>query len=165
MKRKRIALGLAILWIVGFEVMPWAHIALHDHLPHHHHDAMGATIIDDDDHDAAVDEHATDHPDHHDDDLDAEVDEHGVPVRMHDLEDATSNAASVTTADLKLFMALNHGVHSLAHHGIAVPVPAPVITTPLPIDRRPITLAIAEQPAWISAAIPEAAARGPPTSV
>ena len=143
MKRRRTALALAILWIVGFEVMPWAHIALHDHLPHHHHDAMGATIIDDDDHDA-------------------EVDEHGVPVRLHESEDVTRKVAA---ADLKLFLALNHGAHSLAHHGIAVPVPAPAITTPLPIDRRPITLAIAEQPAWISAAIPEAAARGPPTSV
>jgi hypothetical protein len=156
MKRKRIALALTILWIVGFEVMPWAHIALHDHLPHHHHDALGATIVDDDDHDAAVDEHAADH---HEDDLDAEVDEHGVPVQLHDVEDATPKAA---TADFKLFVALNHGAHSLAHHGIAVPVPAPVITAPLPVDRRPITLAIAEQPAWISAPVPEAAARGPP---
>lgn len=163
MKRRRIALALAILWIVGFEVMPWAHIALHDHLPHHHHDALGATIIDDDDQDSAVDEHAVAH--HDDDELDAEVDEHGVPVRVHDVENAASNAAASSVADLKLFMALNHGVHSLAHHGIAVPVPAPAITAPLPIDRRPITLAIAEQPAWISAAIPDAAARGPPTSV
>jgi hypothetical protein len=163
MKRKRIALGLAILWIVGFEVMPWAHIALHDHLPHHHHDAMGATIIDDDDHDSAVDEHAADAADHHDDDdLDAEVDEHGVPVRLHESEDVTRKVAA---ADLELFLALTHGAHSLAHHGIAVPVPAPAITTPLPIDRRPITLAIIEEPAWISAAIPEAAARGPPTLV
>jgi hypothetical protein len=158
MKRRRIALGLAILWIVGFEVMPWAHIALHDHLAPHHHDAKGADIIDDD-HDAEVDEHAAHHPD---DDLDAEVDEHGVPVHVHELEDVAWKAA---TADLALFRALHHGAHSLAHHGIAVPVPAPAITTPLPVDRRPITVAMVEQPAWISAPIPDASARGPPAPV
>ena len=153
---RRRGLALAVLWIVGFEVMPWAHIALHDHLAPHHHDANGADVIDDDhDHDAEVDEHAA----HHGDDLDAEVDEHGVPVHVHDVGDV---ACKVTNADAKLIAALNHGAHSLAHHGIAVPVPAPVVTTPLPVDRRPITLAIAEPRAWVSAAIPEAAARGPP---
>ena len=164
MKRRRVALSLAILWIVGFEIAPWAHIALHAHLAPHHHDANGADIIDDhaelhDDHDAIVDEHAPAH--HDDDDLDAEVDEHGVPVHL-----AASSAAedrdAVPDGEAHLRAALNHGAHSLAHHGIAGPVPAPVMTTPLPGDRRPITLAIAEQPAWLSAAIPVASARGPP---
>ena len=159
MKRRRVALSLAILWIVGFEVLPWAHIALHAHLAPHHHDANGADIIDD--HDALVDEHGPAHHDDDDDDLDAEVDEHGVPVHL-----AASNAAEDRDAardgEAHLRAALNHGAHSLAHHGIAVPVPAPVVTTPLPVDRRPFTLAIAEQPAWISAAIPESSARGPP---
>jgi hypothetical protein len=190
MTRRRIALVLTILWIVGFELMPWLHIALHDHLPHHHHDANGADIIDDhdsevdehaaDDHDAEVDEHGVlvhvaAHPDDHDaevdehgvpahtaahdDDRDPEVDEHGVPVHL-----AHSHGHHHRTDDpeVALLRALAHGRHSFAHHGIAVPVPAPAITTPLPVDRRPITLAIALQPAWISAPVPEASARGPP---
>jgi hypothetical protein len=198
MKRRRIALGLTILWIAGFELMPWLHIALHAHLPHHHHAANGADILDDhdaevdqhaaddhdaevdeqaaddhdaevdehaaDDHDAEVDEHAADdhdaevdeHAADHDDDLDAEVDEHGVPVHVAHAHHHTRHA------EVALLRALAHGQHSFAHHGIAVPVPAPAITTPLPVDRRPITLAIVERPAWISAAVPEASARGPP---
>ena len=169
MTRRRIALVLTILWIVGFELMPWLHIALHDHLPHHHHDANGADIVDDD-HDAAVDEHAAHHDDDldaeadehaadHDDDLDAEVDEHGAPVH---LAHSHAHHHHSRDAEVTLLRALEHGRHSFAHHGIAVPVPAPVITTPLPVDRRPITLAIVEQPAWISAPVPEASARGPP---
>lgn len=167
MKRRRVALSLAILWIVGFELVPWLHIALHGHLAPHHHDANGADIIDD--HDAMVDEHAparvADHPDDgdhpDDDDLDSEVDEHGVPVHL-----AASKAAADRDAtpdhEAHLRAALEHGAHSLAHHGIAVPVPTPAVTSPLPVDRRPITLAIAASPAWLSAAIPEASARGPP---
>lgn len=182
MTRRRIALVLTILWIVGFELMPWLHIALHDHLPHHHHDENGADIVDDD-HDAEVDEHAADHDAevdehgvavHDGDDLDAEVDEHGAPVHQEDDLDAEVDEHGVpvhvparghhTTHDAEhaLLVALGHGQHSFAHHGIAVPVPAPVVTTPLPVDRRPITLAIVEHPAWISAPVPEASARGPP---
>jgi hypothetical protein len=164
MTRRRIALVLTILWIVGFELMPWLHIALHDHLPHHHHEANGADIVDDhdgevdehlaDDHDAEVDEHAADH----DDDHDAEVDEHGVPVHV-----AHSHAHHHDDdAEVALLRALAHGRHSFAHHGIAVPAPGPVVTTPLPVDRRPITLAVIEQPPWLSAPVPEASARGPP---
>jgi hypothetical protein len=171
MNRRRIALVLTILWIVGFELMPWAHIALHDHLAHHHHDESGADVLDDhdsevdeqaadahhdDDLDAEVDEHAADA--HHDDDLDAEVDEHGVPVHVP----AHDDDALTRSAEQALLSALQHGAHSFAHHGIAVPVPAPVVTVPLPVDRRPITIAIVEQPAWLSAAVPEASARGPP---
>lgn len=154
MTRPRIALVLTIVWIVGFELMPWLHIALHEHLPHHHHDANGADIVDDD-HDAEVDEHAA----HHDDDVDAEVDEHGAPVH---LAHSQAHHHPSHDAEVALLRALAHGRHSFAHHGIAVPVPAPVITTPLPVDRRPITLAVVEQPAWISAPLPEASARGPP---
>jgi hypothetical protein len=169
MNRRRVALSLAILWIVGFELVPWLHIALHGHLAPHHHDANGADILDD--HDSAVDEHAPAHHDdgdhddadheHGDDDLDADVDEHGVPVHL-----AASKAAEDRDAtsdhEKHLLAALEHGAHSLAHHGIAVPVPAPAVTSPLPVDRRPITLAELDQPAWLSAAIPEASARGPP---
>jgi len=177
MKRRRVALSLAILWIVGFELVPWLHIALHGHLAPHHHDANGADILDD--HDAVVDEHAPAHhdvvdhdndldaevdehaPAHHDDDLDSEVDEHGVPVHLA-ASKAAADRDSAHDGEAHLLAALAHGAHSLAHHGIAVPVPAPAVTSPLPVDRRPITLAIAASLVWLSAAVPEASARGPP---
>jgi hypothetical protein len=152
MNRRRVALVLTILWIAGFELMPWAHIALHDHLAHHHHDETGADVLDD--HDAEVDEHVAAR---HDDDHDAEVDEHGAPVAApHD---------DTRSAERALRSALQHGTHSFAHHGVAVPVPAPVIAVPLPVDRRPITIAIGEEPAWVSASVPEASARGPPSEL
>jgi hypothetical protein len=148
MRRRRVALSLAILWIVGFELMPWAHIALHDHLAHNHHDENGADVLDE----------------KHDDDRDAAVDEHGVPVALGGEPDEDEDAP-LNDGEQRLLDALAHGAHSFAHHGIAVPVPAPVMTAPLPVDRRPITIEIAEAPAWVSAAVPEASARGPPASL
>ena len=155
MRRRRVALSLAILWIVGFELLPWAHIALHDHLAHHHHDENGADVLDE-----PRDEQ---HDEEHDDDRDAAVDEHGVPVALgaHD-DDDDDDHAPLTDGEKHLLGALAHGAHSFAHHGIAVPVPAPAITQPLPVDRRAITLDERTAPAWVSAAVPEASARGPP---
>lgn len=76
------ALIACVLWIAGFEVLPWMHVATHGHIGAHHHDENGATIFDagpsdhhrdhDDDHDAEIDEHG----EHHDNDADEEVDEH-----------------------------------------------------------------------------------------
>lgn len=151
MRRRRVALSLAILWIVGFELLPWAHIALHEHLAHHHHDENGADVLDEKPVEA------------HDDDHDSAVDEHGVPVALgHDDHDDDDDHAPLTDGEQHLLDALAHGAHSFAHHGIAVPVPAPVMTTPLPVDRRPITIDEAAAPEWVSAAVPEASARGPP---
>jgi hypothetical protein len=149
--RARLALTLCVLWLAGFEVLPWMHIALHEHLAPHHHDASGATIFDD--HDAEVDEHAAHHDD--DDDLDAEVDEHGAPVHHHDRH-------AHADAEARLAAALEHGQHSLAHHGIAVPTPPPVLTQPLPVDRRAtylVATATAEPPSFSPG---RAVARGPP---
>lgn len=147
MRRRRVALSLAILWIVGFELMPWAHIALHDHLAPHHHDENGADVLDE----------------KHDDDRDAAVDEHGVPVALDARDD--DDDAPLTDGEKHLLGVLAHGAHSFAHHGVAVPVPARVMTTPLPVDRRPMRIEIATAPAWVSAAMPEASVRGPPMVV
>jgi hypothetical protein len=146
--RARIGLALCVLWLAGFELLPWLHVALHDHLRPHHHDAGGATVFDDD---GDIDEHAADHDD--DGDVDEQVahhDEHIAHHRDHD------------TDDVRLAAALAHGEHSLAHHGVAVPTPAPVLTAPLPVDRRPtyvVARAIAEPP---SLSRVRAVARGPP---
>jgi hypothetical protein len=44
--RARTAIAAIALWVAGFEVLPWLHVALHDRLGHHHHDATGAMVFD-----------------------------------------------------------------------------------------------------------------------
>ncbi len=178
--RRRIALALCVLWLAGFELLPWMHIALHGHLGKHPHDASGATIVDDPDADnehtapppdhdgdldADVDEHGQPvHPADHDDDFDAEVDEHGQPLH-HDREHHHDAPARDDGADARLAAALAHGQHSLAHHGIAIPTPPPVLNKPLPVDRRATYLdgtAIAGPPSFSPG---RAVARGPPAAL
>ncbi len=48
--RARIALALCVVWIVGFELAPWMHVALHAHLAPHHHDETGAIVLGPDPH-------------------------------------------------------------------------------------------------------------------
>jgi hypothetical protein len=224
--RARISLGLAVLWLLGFEVLPWLHVAMHRHLGKHHHDQSGAVIRDDvseapdDDRDAVVDEHAPHQHDEHDEDHDGDpavdehdahdehdvdhdgdpavdehdahdehdedhdgdpaVDEHGAsprrsadgaPGRAHGEHAVASHqrAASVARAALLLEKlvrdAINHGKSSLAHHDVATTTPALVLTTPLPVNRRPIFLFedTAIEPYSFSPG--RAVARGPPAAV
>ena len=139
-RRARIALALCLVWIVGFELGPWLHVALHDHLAPHHHTALGTVI---DDHDR-----------------DAEVDEHGVATTDHA---AAPHHAADPYAHLRA--ALAHGAHSLEHHGVAVPPPAPPVLHPLPVDRRPILVAAVVAIAPLQTPVAHARARGPPSSV
>ena len=64
-----------------------------------------------------------------------------------------------------LALRLEHGAHSLAHHGLAMqPAPVPVLA-PLPVDRRPTflqELAIVE---LHSRVVPRAKARDPPAQI
>lgn len=187
--RARIALALCVLWLAGYEVLPWLHIATHAHVGRHHHDASGAIVLDEessvDDHDldAEVDEHGTPRHDddeehvvaHHDHDEDAEVDEHGAPLH-HDDEDAEVDEHGehvhhahhhhhgTYSARDTLLRGLEHGRHSLAHHAVATTAPPPVLTQPLPIDRRP-TFVFADtaiEPYSFSPG--RAVARGPPAA-
>jgi len=141
-RRARIALALCLVWIVGFELGPWLHVALHDHLAPHHHTAFGEVV---DDHDR-----------------DAEVDEHGASVHDHDRAAAPH---TITDADAHLLAALAHGAHSLEHHGVAVPPPAPPVLHPLPIDRRPTFVAAVVAIAPLATPVARALARGPPSSL
>lgn len=160
--RARIALALCVLWLAGYEVLPWLHIATHAHVGRHHHDASGAIVldeessVDDRDLDAEVDEHGA--PLHHDDE-DAEVDEHGEHVHhAHHHHHGTYSARDT------LLRGLEHGRHSLAHHAVATTAPPPVLTQPLPIDRRP-TFVFADtaiEPYSFSPG--RAVARGPPAA-
>jgi hypothetical protein len=168
--RRRIALALALCWIAGFELLPWAHVAMHGRLPAHHHDANGATIFDDVDADAhvATSSHASsaahdaDEADHHDDDdddVDSEIDEHGAPIPPHADDRPAPRRAN---AGARLAAALAHGQHSLAHHSLAIPAPSVALHEPLPVDRRPVNLTPATVVARISVALVPAVARGPP---
>jgi hypothetical protein len=130
--RARIALALCVLWVAGFELLPWSHVALHDELAQHHHDANGAIVF----------EHAHGHAHSHD---------------AFELE-----SAGHTDANARLAAALGHGQHSLAHHGVAVATPAPVVVAPLPIDRRATFVATIEIVEPISSTPGRAVARGPP---
>jgi hypothetical protein len=187
------AMVACVLWLTGFEVLPWLHMATHDHVGKHHHDETGAIIRDgesdasrdhDEDHDPDVDEHAEHHDgnrdvdehaeDHHQDhdvdaatdehaeDHDDEVDEHGQVVAHHH---AHHHHGSSGDRDKRILGALGHGRHSLAHHDIATTSPAPVLTSPLPVDRRPtyVLLAMAIEPFSFSPG--RAVARGPPSIV
>lgn len=42
-RRARLALVVATLWVAGFEVLPWLHVAFHDSLPEHVH-VQGGTV-------------------------------------------------------------------------------------------------------------------------
>src|SRR5690242_10631559 len=55
-RRARLALVLAVLWIVSFELGPLLHIAEHDRLPPHHHTALGIVWDDPGAQDAALHE-------------------------------------------------------------------------------------------------------------
>lgn len=171
--RARRALATCVLWLLAFEVLPWLHIATHDHVGKHHHDASGAIVFDDgtdpddaehhhhhehhhadDDRDDRVDEHANEDVD----DEDAEVDEHGdIDGQRHHHDHHPQNER-----DKLLRGALGHGRHSLAHHDVATPAPPPVLIDPLPIDRRPTFVFADTAIAPYSFSPGRAVARGPP---
>jgi hypothetical protein len=141
--RRRIALALCVLWIVGFELMPWLHVATHDRIAAHYHDVNGATIY-------VVSESAI---------------PAGAHVHTHVYPQLPEHRHKPDFSLKRLAGVLAHGDHALAHHGIAVPVPPPAWLTPLPVDRKPLTLAreIAIEP--ISRDSLAAVARGPPGSL
>jgi hypothetical protein len=133
--RARLAIAACLIWIAGFEVLPWAHIAFHDELAPHIH--VGDTIV-------TV---SFAGPTHRHADGTVHRD-HPAPARA----DGQAHLAA----------ALAHGAHSLAHHGVAaIPTPPPC-HHPLPIDWRPTFVAIATAAPLTSSPVPTAAARGPP---
>ena len=131
---RTIALVAAVLWLVGVELVPNLHLALHDSLAAHSHDG-DTTVFS---------------PHRH-----ADGTEHRVVMR------AGHRVRTRSAHDLAL--QLEHGAHSLAHHAAALqPAPAAILA-PLPIDRRAVVfdqIAIIEPS---SRALPPALARGPPS--
>jgi hypothetical protein len=128
-----LALIAAVLWLIGVELVPNVHLALHDSLAVHAHE--GDTTV------------FSSH-------VHANGSEHRVVMR------AGHRVHTRSARDLAL--QLEHGAHSLAHHAVALqPAPAPILV-PLPIDRRPVevvAIAIIEPSSRV---VPRATARGPP---
>jgi hypothetical protein len=142
--RARLAVAACVLWVAGFEVLPWLHVALHDELAPHVH--VGDTIVT-----VSFDGPTHRHADgtvHRDDDSLVGA----APKKLR--ADGRAHASAPSP--------LSHGDHSLAHHGVAaIPAAAP-LHEPLPIDRRPISVAAVDGADLISLSVPVAAARGPP---
>ncbi len=125
------------MFVAGFELLPLVHVALHDRIADHHHDGSGAII--------RVDFTTTDvadSPDHHD--------------RTHALAPPIDGLARIGDN-------LDHD-HHLSHHDVAVIPTAAPVTSPLPVDRHSVTLAIARAIEPISFSPGRAVARGPPVA-
>lgn len=151
--RARIAIALCALWVASFEVLPWLHVALHDHAGAHTHDAAGTIVRV-----SFTSSHG--HPD--DDDVDAQVDEAAAHERGYHVVADHAKPRAPDDDNTRIAAALAHGRHSLAHHGIALPLPAPAIESPLPIDRMALALEVVAVLAPRSLDPLAAACRGPP---
>ena len=160
--RARLALAACGLWLAGVEVLPALHEAAHDRLaPHHHaHGAIITVSFEDSTHrhpDGSIHTvvpraarepapygpvHATSGPGHA-----------GEPRRTSS-GDRTDGAAHATSGP--------EHAGGLAHHAVGLLPPAPPITSPLPIDRRPITLATERSVELVTRDPLAPNARGPP---
>jgi hypothetical protein len=130
---RTLALVAALLWLVGVELVPNLHLALHDSLAAHAHE--GDTTVFSPHRHADGSEHRV-------------VMRAGHRVRAHNAHD--------------LAVQLEHGAHALAHHAAALqPTPAPILA-PLPIDQRPTVAAEIAIIVPSSRDVPRATARGPP---
>jgi hypothetical protein len=130
---RRLAIAATLLWLVGIEVLPNLHVALHDHLAPHRHDAGGMVVT------VSYGEVAHVHAD-------------GTIHRPH---------RGTPTRDKDALGKLAHG-DGIAHHAVAMaPVPPP-ITEPLPVDRTATFVATTVADHLFSIDPLAASARGPP---
>jgi hypothetical protein len=146
------ALVACVLWLAGFEVLPWLHVAFHDELAPHIHAADGTIIrVSFTDAGGATHRHADGsvHRDRDDRPIGAP------PARGRHRPDRPTGPS----------YALDHGAGSLAHHGVAVVPAAAPLHTPLPVHVRPVVVALASTSAPIEPSVPVASARGPPAAL
>lgn len=144
--RRVTALGLCLAWLLGFELGPDLHQAVHARLAPHHHDgdrAEGPVI--------AVH-------------TDGDVHHHGGVAHRH--EGAAPAPRPQLGPDqlglLPVETAPGHGAHSAAHRGLALATAPPVLTAPLPVVRTIVPTAALAAASPADAPTPIAAARGPP---
>jgi hypothetical protein len=139
--RARMALAACALWLAGVEVMPALHEAMHAQLAPHRHDYGSIVSV-------SFEDTTHRHPDGTIHFVAPRARTTGKAPRDH-RPHATDGA---THAD------------GLAHHAAALAPVLPPATQPLPIDRRPHTVAVARSVELITRDPVAATARGPPAT-
>jgi hypothetical protein len=137
--RARLALAAVALWLAGVEALPALHEALHDRLAPHVHTAGGIVTV-------SFEDTTHRHPDGT-----IHFATPRAPRRGHPVHDGQPRTRDV-----------DQHAAGLAHHAAAIAPAAPPILHPLPIDRRPLLLALCAGSAIIAGPPPAAIARGPP---
>lgn len=138
--RARLALAAVALWLAGVEALPAIHEALHDQLAPHVHTA-GAIVT------VSFEDTTHRHPDG--------TIHFATPRaarRGHPVHDGRPRARDVA----------GHAA-GLAHHAAAIAPAAPPILHPLPVDRRPVLVAVRLRSAIAARPPLSATARGPPS--
>jgi len=135
------ALTACALWLAGVEVMPALHEAMHRWLAPHRHDSGSIVTV-------SFEDTTHRHPD----------------GSIHFVT-PKSRAARKAMPDDRSHATSGPGhADGLAHHAAALAPSPPPITQPLPIDRRPSSLAVVRSVELVSRDPLAATARGPPTA-
>jgi len=141
--RARLALAGCALWLVGVEAMPAVHQAMHDHLAPHRHDAGSIVTV-------SFEDTTHRHPDGT-----IHYVAPGERPAVKPPRDRAPDDRRVRGSDA------GHAA-GLAHHAAALAPVAPPITKPLPVDRRPSWVVVAQSLELVSRDPLAASARGPP---
>lgn len=128
-----------LLWLMGVEALPSLHEGLHGRLAPHRHE-HGSIVT------ASFEDSTHRHPD----------------GSIHFVAPRPAKSRKAADDGRPRVRDLASHAAGLAHHAEAIAPAAPPVTTPLPVDRRPITLAAERsvQPVSLDPLAPSA--RGPP---
>ncbi|HUQ06474.1 MAG TPA: hypothetical protein VM261_28420 [Kofleriaceae bacterium] len=147
-RRRRLAVMACLVWLLGVEVLPDAHLATHAWLPAHKHDGdapvsteLAVTVHADS---TAAWAHAHDGMLH----------QHGAARHADRDRDGIGRSEPAP--------APGHGQHSLAHHALALAAPAPAIAHSLPVEHVVVPVHHVVTQLVAIAPPPDAAARAPP---
>ncbi len=141
--RRQLALALVTIWMVGFELLPNLHVALHDELPCHSHGAAAGGVADSGTRVRVYFGGEHSHADHHHEDSSSPGLAH--QLALHHPRVATGDLIVVTPSRPAQ---PGHGVHSLAHRGLAVAQPPPAATLPpiVEVDMPAVLVALRQRP-------------------
>ena len=139
-RRARLALVACVLWLLGVEALPAVHEALHDRFAPHTHVA-GSIVV------SSFEDVTHRHPD----------------GTIHFVAPKAKGKRKPPDGRAHADHDPGHA-DGLAHHAAAIAPAARPITQPLPVDRRPIAIAIIERVEPVARDPLAAVARGPPSS-
>lgn len=152
-RRRAAATLAALLWVLGFELLPNAHLLLHAHLaPHSHgHDAGAAPIVT---RSPAVGGGHAGAVHTHDDGT----------VHSHDPDQPPDAGALRPGLDLRPYAPdpIGHGAHSLAHRDLASHEPPPPVVAPTAVLGPALAVAALAAAEPRSRRPATSRARGPP---